>query len=630
MTLSQRAEHPSVTRADASATMVRPGEWELDGERVALIDARSGWLAWHRAFFDEVGTGAAYFLYLAGLRTASGWTSGAGIRDALAGGQPASRTVDADQIPHRLCEAGLGLFTWEHRDAGTGRGTILARGSFEADAFERARQRANFPTCGYTAGLLAGLWTAAVERSGGPADEVVCREVACVALGAPSCRFELGPADMLDRLGIVEPAEVQHVLQDLLDLSRRLHHSTERLTDLERKLAEREEAYKGLIDNIYDSLLVINAERRIVFCNRGFLDRSGMTLDQALGASPIDWVHQDDRAKVEAAYDDLLSGRKSTTTYMFRVERDGRTVYTESNARAIRGPDGRLHIETLARDVTERELSRRTLEAANADLMRRQRSADTDLKVAKLVHESLLPESTSLPELDLDIRYKPVNRVGGDYVHLAFPPDGRMVVAVSDVSGHGMASALLAARVSSFLDTVCQKLSDPEEICDRVNEFLVNRFEDTGLFVTFVAISIDLATFRMRYAGCGHPGPILLRAGADRPEILRSHHLPLGIMLDYRRSGAVSELTLAPGDRLLVYTDGVIETTNATDEPIRAEGLADWFIADRNRPAFEVGSRLLDRILEWSDGAPGDDITMIQIEMKQPGRPGADGLLDPG
>lgn len=594
-------------RTRSRLRLVRPGWLEWDSTRVCVFDVENELDALHRAYFDEVGVGAANFLYLTGFRAAAALSTklkGAGSLDLM------SATLE------RVAQRGLGDLAVEKGSEETGSITVVASQTMESWSWLRRNARARHAVCHYTRGLLAGLWFFSLGESELSASDLVCWEVECIAAGGRECRFEVGAAHVLRQRGFEDPAGGATVRWELLDLHRRLMSSSERLSTLESELAARERAYQDVLDNMNDTLIVLDREKKVVFCNRRFLEWTGLTLSEAIGSSPMSRILEEDRARVETIYDDMLRGTLPSATYRFRVTRPQGTLVMESSARTIAGPGGAVALEILGRDVTEQERARAELESAHNLLVRKQRIADNDLRVAKLVHESLLPKAVSLPEIDIDIKYVPVERVGGDYCHLHFTADQHCLVTVCDVSGHGMASALLAARVSSQLRTLCGQYSDPLKLTTELNQFLLSHFSDTGLFVTFAALSIHLETLKVRHCGAGHPGPVVWRRAGGSVETLTSQNLPVGVLADFTRNPAVEETTLRPGDRILLYTDGVTEITDVEGRPLEATGLERWLQAGRDVSLFQLGDWLLAKVDEYRSGEPHDDMTLILLEAK--------------
>jgi sigma-B regulation protein RsbU (phosphoserine phosphatase) len=582
----------------------------MDGVRVCLLDVGAEFSALHWAFFDEVGVGAARFLYLAGLRAAVAVSAQLPKSDSDVGFLQEGLRL--------LVQRGYGCFELGRVDRERQVVHVLAQNAVEAWAYLRRQNRSLSPVCNYARGFLAGLWCMAVEPSGEPSPNVACWELQCAAAGAPRCAFVLGSADSLAALGVSNPAEQPSPRWELEALNAQLRVSTSRLREVESRLDERQQAYQHLLDNMLDPLLVVDHRRRIAFCNRRFLDAAGLTEAEAVGLDPLVLIHPDDRNAVGAVLEEMLAGRRRSATFTFRVERGQRSFILESSARAIEGVDGRPAVEAICRDVTEREVDRLALEQANQRLVAKQRIADYDLRLAKLVHESLLPERLSHEAVEVDVKYVPVDRVGGDYCDVALI-DGRIaLLTLCDVSGHGVAAALLASRVNSHLREKFLHNPDPWAITLDMNEFLRRNFGETGLFVTFLAVTIDLCSFEARICGAGHPGPILVRARDGSVRSFRSQHLPIGILDDFARTPRFETVQLEPGDRLALYTDGIIEAVDENGELLRTAGFEKLLQSARDVPIASLGDWLLAKVAGFRSGKPRDDITLMLVELKRP------------
>jgi PAS domain S-box-containing protein len=601
MTQVSKSVSPSIDSEDAGWLTWR-------GERVCLFDIQAGLDALHRAYFDEVGAGAGHYFYQAGLRTAALWAERLEATDpteALRWGL------------EEMARRGFGNFRLARTYEDDGHILVVADNSMEAWALRRLRGRSPRPTCSYARGLLAGLWCMAASGLPEPQCSVVCWEIACRASEAPECRFVIGSAEHLESIGYRDPDAGRAVRWEMHELSKSLNLSQQQLTRLERRLAEREQAYQSLLDNMNDLLLVLDANKRVIFCNERFLAATGLTFDEVIGSSPLPRVLPEDRVGVERIYEDLLAGRIATATYLFRSQRPNGLFVYESSARVIEDAEGTKAIEILSRNVTERERARQELEAANKLLLRQQQAADTDLKVAKLVHESLLARPRSDARLDIDVKYVPAGRVGGDYCHYVGDGMGRYLVTLCDVSGHGMAAALLAARVNSHVRSLCEGACPPLAVTTALNEFVLRYFADTGMFVTFFALRINAITGDVDYCGAGHPGALLYRKETGMIDTLASQNLPVGIIEKFQREPGTSSTRIAPGDRLILYTDGVTETTNPQRHPLGASGLKEFVRQGAAVPFFQLGDWLLRKVDDYRAGTPyHDDVSLILLERK--------------
>ncbi|MBY0586998.1 SpoIIE family protein phosphatase [bacterium] len=591
-------------------SMVRPGWWDWKGSRICLFDVDSELSALHWAFFDEVGTGPAHFLYLAGLRAAV----------ALVSSLPTARNSLAffTDALEALKTRGYGSFQITDSDAVADIIEIDATDTLEAWAYLRRQSTAPAPVCNYTRGLLAGIACIAHEPVGSPTHNIVAWETRCRSMGHEHCRFVIGPAQTLAARGHKNPDEQRAPRWSLEDLNSQLRVSTDQLREVQTQLSERQQAYENLLDNMLDPLLVLDEKQSVVFFNLRFIETTGLTGDEALRMNPLELVHQDDRPAVEEVFRDLIDGKNRSATISCRIPNRQRTTIVECSARAITGRDARPAVQVICRDITEREQARLDLESANRKLTQKQKVADNDLRLAKLVHESLLPRPLRTESVMVDVKYVPVDRVGGDYCHYTMLENRYLVLTMCDVSGHGVAAALLASRVNSHLSEKRLIDPDPWAITLDMNEFLRRSFGDTGMFVTFLAVTIDLKTFSARICGAGHPGPIHWSKIRSQTHCIPSQHLPVGILEDFHRIPHFNTIQLEAGDRLVLYTDGVTEMSTGSAQSLRISGLEKLVSQASDIPLFGLGDWILRKVTEPSPVKPHDDMTLMMVEMKTP------------
>ncbi|MCH9023356.1 MAG: serine/threonine-protein phosphatase, partial [Planctomycetes bacterium] len=160
------------------------------------------------------------------------------------------------------------------------------------------------------------------------------------------------------------------------------------------------------------------------------------------------------------------------------------------------------------------------LDKANRDLVQKNIQLEHQLEIAAQVHESMLPKPVTHPKIDVDIRYLPIEAVGGDYCQVRIPQPDTCYITMCDVTGHGIGAALMATRVSSEVRHFILDMLEPKQIVSELNSFIMNDFADTGLFLTFFAVRIDLKNRTLTYSGSGNPPALLLRANGEQPVIL--------------------------------------------------------------------------------------------------------------
>jgi serine phosphatase RsbU (regulator of sigma subunit) len=237
-----------------------------------------------------------------------------------------------------------------------------------------------------------------------------------------------------------------------------------------------------------------------------------------------------------------------------------------------------------------------------------------DLDIARGIQQGLLP--TSRPDLagyDIAGWSRAANKTGGDYYDWQTLPDGRVLVSLADVSGHGVGPALVAAVCRAYARaSVSADDEDLGRILDRINTLLVNDVPE-GRFVTFVGVLLNPATHRAQMVSAGH-GP-LFRCLTSRGEIVESgaDGVPFGLMPD-SRYGPANEFEMAPGDSVLLVTDGLFEWTNAQSEAYGLERLREGILRFSTASAEEVIRGLYGAAHEFVGDVPQeDDVTIVVV-----------------
>ncbi len=235
-----------------------------------------------------------------------------------------------------------------------------------------------------------------------------------------------------------------------------------------------------------------------------------------------------------------------------------------------------------------------------------------DLDLARRVHRSLLPQRLVRDGVDIDTRYREMHLLGGDYATVYERESERVFLCICDVTGHGLAAALLAGRVNSFVRHAVAEVAHPCQVVDSLNSFFFQNFSDLGAFVTFFSLEIDLARREIRYAGCGHPPAILYCAGERRCHRLKSEHGMIGIEAEFARGCRINAVNFSPGDRLLLYTDGVSETRSREGELFGIDRIESVLqTPDMSEDSKDLLDRLFHTLDEFRHGEPRDDMLAV-------------------
>lgn len=248
------------------------------------------------------------------------------------------------------------------------------------------------------------------------------------------------------------------------------------------------------------------------------------------------------------------------------------------------------------------------------DRERRLRSIENELAVARRLQMSILPTATpDLRGARVAAVYEPMTAVAGDFYEFLPVDERRAGFLVADVSGHGVPAALIASMIKVAVHSVAASAADPAELLVRLRGALHGHLR--GQYVTAACLWLDTEARTARYSAAGHPPLALWRAAEGRLSRVESNGILFGVEVD--SPYPTRELALAPGDRLVLYTDGLTEAENASGEPFGDSQLEQVLGELRSRPAEEASRALLAAVRAWVPPSvpQQDDITLLVIDL---------------
>ncbi len=262
------------------------------------------------------------------------------------------------------------------------------------------------------------------------------------------------------------------------------------------------------------------------------------------------------------------------------------------------------------------------LERVNTDLVAANARINKDLEAAAKIQESYLPTKLPVvPGYAFAWTYEPCEHLAGDFLNVCPLGGDHYGLYVLDVSGHGVAASLLAVAAaralspapdpdSILINSLTARPTPANEVAERLNQKF-NWDSNPGQFLTFFYALLDAGRRELTYVSAGHPAAIVLRGDGSPTAFLDQSGLPIGIgstYQDYR-------VPLAPGDRVYLFSDGVLE---AMDPQLELFGVPRLLaVLDRARPLpLAEGLALLkDELRQWrGDTPPRDDISVLALE----------------
>ncbi|HEY6404108.1 MAG TPA: SpoIIE family protein phosphatase [Blastocatellia bacterium] len=244
---------------------------------------------------------------------------------------------------------------------------------------------------------------------------------------------------------------------------------------------------------------------------------------------------------------------------------------------------------------------------------REKKQIEQELGVARQVQVALSPTAFNVPDyFEIAAHNIPSRYVGGDFYDFISLRDNRSAFALGDVSGKGVAAALLAAMAQGALQAQFTSNMPLAEVVSSLNKVLVQR-SDSNRFITLFCATLD-PDGHFTYINAGHNLPVLARANGVI-ETLTTKSVLLGAFdfVEYKPR----QTRLAPGDVVVMYTDGVTEAVDADNQMFGDDRLENLVKDSVDLSAEEIKVRILDEVLSFTAGLPqGDDITLIVLKMK--------------
>jgi sigma-B regulation protein RsbU (phosphoserine phosphatase) len=292
------------------------------------------------------------------------------------------------------------------------------------------------------------------------------------------------------------------------------------------------------------------------------------------------------------------------------------TGMAEALAEALGSSLEMLVAETLARRAAERSVTAAAERAADGGGTR----LDAELALARRIQRSFVPlTSPDIPGYEIASHYEAAREVGGDFfdVFRLRTRAGRLAIVIADVTGKGIAAALLMAFARPLLHAAIDHTAAPVGALERTNRILVEE-RGSALFITALCAIVDLGTGRLRVGNAGHEPPLIVPVSGPIRWLSGSGPL-LGAFAQLDLAECVTDLD--EGDLVVLYTDGVTDARAVSGERFGDDRLVAVVEANRAGPPADVVAALAAAVRDYQAGMPpADDVTIVAIRRLAPTR----------
>jgi PAS domain S-box-containing protein len=373
------------------------------------------------------------------------------------------------------------------------------------------------------------------------------------------------------------------------------------------------EQIEGLLESLNEGVIITDDCHRIQFVNPCLEEMIGKTSAELVGQLSSRFYTPEEFAFILKQVDVTAATGRNRFEFVLPLNDGGRLPVIVSS-RTLEDPDGREFAILTFTDISDLKSAEAQLRDANAKLEERQREIDEDLALAARVQQSLAPKSIVWGGLRVDTYYHPVRTIGGDF-GLVSPLDGNHLnLLVCDVSGHGIGSALVANRIYAETAAQLQNGVPLGEMLWQLNRFVMQSIGGSVFFFTVAAARIERDGRRMVFAGAGHPPGMIVAPGKE-PRLLESRSMVLGALPEAVEGEATLDVELEAGDRVVLYTDGITDVFNSQGDMLGVSGVQKFVRETSLLPFKEMKKGLLDRVAEWREGPPADDVSIVLVEV---------------
>jgi phosphoserine phosphatase RsbU/P len=451
----------------------------------------------------------------------------------------------------------------------------------------------------------------------------------------------LGPTgDATFAAEIVRAGAQDYQAKDGLDaqlLQRTVRCAVERQHE-RTSLIEEKDNYYGVFDHLVEGIFRTTPDGHYVLANIALAHIYGYESPVELMASITDiagglYVEPGRREE----FVQLMQANDTITGFESKIYRKDETIiWISENCRAVRDAAGKiLYYEGTVEDITERKYAEEQIRRTTAELSRsreelraKNQILEGNLRMAREIQTAMLPQQYPVfppgapPEqsaFQFAHRYQPAEAVSGDFFSVSALSDAEVGVFICDVAGHGVRAALVTAMIRALAEELKPLARDPGKFLQKLNFDLCAILKNTGspMLTTAFYFVANWQTGGVRFANAGHPKPLLVRHALQRVETLANDcgrgQPALGLFDDPPYQ--TTETTMAPGDFLMLFTDGLYEVQGANEELYSQQRLMVDVQHLLGQPAGKLFDNLLKTIRTFSnDREFEDDVCLVGME----------------
>lgn len=362
---------------------------------------------------------------------------------------------------------------------------------------------------------------------------------------------------------------------------------------------------------------LLEEHRPLVYANKGFERLTGYTIKEVLGRNCR--FLQGDETEQDAVQEirDAIRNGNECTVELLNYKKNGIPFWNRLSITPLKNNIGEVtHYVGVQSDITELKETKKRLELANKDLETFQERITNDLRQARKAQQFILPgHLLENNQIRFSAKYEPMDQIGGDYYDLIEIKKGIYGILIADVTGHGIPAALLTFMTSLAFKNSVNDITSTKQVVTNTNQKLIKKMPK-GAFVTMFYAIYDSNTKVITYTQAGHPQGFILRTGSKEAIPLSTGGGLVGVFSKDKITYSEDKKTLQTGDKVIFYSDAIIETRNNENQMIGTDNLSKFLTAKNSHSISEIVDMIYQYGLEFSGNTSyDDDFTVVGFEV---------------
>ena len=389
--------------------------------------------------------------------------------------------------------------------------------------------------------------------------------------------------------------------------------------------------FRQLINHLPDNIYFKNRDSHFIMANDATARKMGVaTPSDLIGRSDYHFFDESMSKIARREEEEIIkTGRPITSRLHKETWKGNKTTWSQISKFPLTDTNGNITgIVGISSDVTKLVLAQQQAQELAAKLERRKRELEDELKLARDIQQALIPNkipTRKLPFKNGKIRsanfhhiFKPATGVAGDCFEVFSVGDAGVGIIICDVMGHDISAALIASMLRGILGQFASLADTPALLLSALNQNLCKLFSQSNInmFTTACYVYIDMEKSRLTLSSAGHSAPIVVDEDgkAALPPLPRSPALGLRNNLQFRES----EVKLKPGMKVMLYTDGLTEASNAAGDEIGASRILSYLNERSHEDIKELLAHSMDAMKDFIQDMPqSDDICLLGVEFQE-------------